>query len=717
MDVASRVQRLLRSSWDERLNTLEALKSLQKTLKRWNRKVFGDIQKRKEGLMREIKLVQDSLDHTQSDDLLNKEEGLLKEFEAVLEQEETLWFQKSREKWIVDGDRNTTFFHTSTIIRRRRNKIEMLKDDTGCWILDAGELEKLALAYYQRLYSLEDLDAVVPALPMERFIPLSYDEKIRLNKPFTKEEVESAVRSMGSFKAPGPYGFQPEANDAIVVLIPNVGKPEKISQFCPISLCNVLFNTITKVMVARLKEVMMKLIGLEQTSFMSGHLITDNTVVCVTDPSMCLLWNGERTESFKPLRGLRQGDPLSPYLFMLCLERLCHLIDTSIREKKWKPIKLLVYGPRLSHICFADDLILFAETFLAQIKAYKGSSGEILCRLGSEERVSSKLSGWKGRSLSFDGRITLTKTVLSSIPVHTMSIIKLPQATLAKLDSMCKSFLWGSTADKKKQHLLAWDRVCLPKVGDGLGLNHAKEMNVALLAKIGWRLLHDNTSLWARVVRSKYKVGNIHDRSGMVAKGNWSSTWRSIGLGLREPLAEVSIRALSVEQQSLSVRDYWSDERGWDYTNLSPFLPEEVQLSLPLMVVDTVTGARDRLAWGDTTDVSEVGVWYTTFAIAVWWGWKWRCGNVFGDNRLCRDRIRFLKDLWKEVSAANMRRMAQRNVVERVERRISWVAPTVGWFKINTDGASHGNIGPATTGGVLRNFAGEWCGGFSLNIG
>ena len=190
-----------------------------------------------------------------------------------------------------------------------------------------------------------------------------------------------------------------------------------------ISLCNVLFKTITKAMVMRLKTLMPKLIGPAQASFIPGRLSTDNIVVvqeavhsmrrkkgkkgwmllkldlekaydrirwdfledtlnaaklshiwikwimeCVMNPGMSLLWNGERTEAFTPQRGLRQGDPLSPYLFVLCMERLCHQIDFSVAKKEWKPIKLSRGGPALSHICFADDLILFAEASVSQIR-------------------------------------------------------------------------------------------------------------------------------------------------------------------------------------------------------------------------------------------------------------------------------------------------------------------------------------------------------------
>lgn len=205
---------------------------------------------------------------------------------------------------------------------------------------------------------------------------------------------------------------------------------------------------------------------------------------------MSLLWNGEKTEAFQPARGLRQGDPLSPYLFVLCLERLCHQIDKSIAAKEWKPISLSRGGPKLSHICFADDLILFAEAFVAQIRVIRKilenfcvASGQKVSlekskiyfsdnvsrdleklisdesgikptrdlgkylgmpvlqkRINKEtfgevlEKVSSRLSGWKGRLLSFTWRLTLTKAVLSSIPVHSISTISLPISTLNNLD-------------------------------------------------------------------------------------------------------------------------------------------------------------------------------------------------------------------------------------------------------------------------------------------
>lgn len=156
---------LLVASWDRRITTPEALNELRVKLKQWNKDVFGDVHKRKEKLMADIKLVQEELESVQTDELLRKEEDLIKAFDVVLEQEEVLWFQKSRENWIALGDRNTKYFHTSTIIRRRQNRVEMLRNEEGSWISSTHELEKLAVNYYKRVYSLDDVTLEVMDLP------------------------------------------------------------------------------------------------------------------------------------------------------------------------------------------------------------------------------------------------------------------------------------------------------------------------------------------------------------------------------------------------------------------------------------------------------------------------------------------------------------------------------------------------------------------------
>lgn len=82
---------------------------------------------------------------------------------------------------------------------------------------------------------------------------------------------------------------------------------------------------------------------------------------CVSSTEFSLLWNGEKLDPFTPAQGVRQGDPLSPYLFALCLERLSHLIENSVTNMQWQPFPITRNGPMLSHMFFADDLILFGR--------------------------------------------------------------------------------------------------------------------------------------------------------------------------------------------------------------------------------------------------------------------------------------------------------------------------------------------------------------------
>lgn len=108
---------------------------------------------------------------------------------------------------------------------------------------------------------------------------------------------------------------------------------------------------------------------------------------CVSSTSMQVLWNGEITKKFKPSRGVRQGDPISPYLSVLCIERLSHLILQGVDKGDWKPIHISRGGPLLSHMFFADDMILCAEASLKQIQVIMDVIG-LFCR-ASGQKISS----------------------------------------------------------------------------------------------------------------------------------------------------------------------------------------------------------------------------------------------------------------------------------------------------------------------------------------
>ena len=79
---------------------------------------------------------------------------------------------------------------------------------------------------------------------------------------------------------------------------------------------------------------------------------------CVTNSDFSLLWNGEKLDPFTPAQGVRQGDPLSPYLFALCLERFSQLIGHAVENKRWTPFNVTRNGHAIANVFFADDLVL-----------------------------------------------------------------------------------------------------------------------------------------------------------------------------------------------------------------------------------------------------------------------------------------------------------------------------------------------------------------------
>jgi len=92
---------------------------------------------------------------------------------------------------------------------------------------------------------------------------------------------------------------------------------------------------------------------------------------CVTSSTFSILWNGNKSPPFKPTHGLRQGDPLSPYLFILCMEKLSIAIHNLVLQGNWDPIRMSATSPHLSHLLFADDVLLFTKAKKSQIRFIK----------------------------------------------------------------------------------------------------------------------------------------------------------------------------------------------------------------------------------------------------------------------------------------------------------------------------------------------------------
>ncbi|CAN1788737.1 Putative ribonuclease H protein At1g65750, partial [Linum perenne] len=115
-----------------------------------------------------------------------------------------------------------------------------------------------------------------------------------------------------------------------------------------------------------------------------------------------------------------------------------------------------------------------------------------------------KLSGWKAKSLFLAGRVTIVQSVLATISAFAMKTTVLPIPTCKAIDRKIISFVWGSSDEARKVHLVFWDRVCLPKEDGGLGLKLARDLNKAYMMKLAFIFFKDSERLWVRVLQSKY---------------------------------------------------------------------------------------------------------------------------------------------------------------------------------------------------------------------
>ncbi|PNX95563.1 ribonuclease H, partial [Trifolium pratense] len=487
-----------------------------------------------------------------------------------------------------------------------------------------------------------------------------------LDKVFTKEEVFQAIKDMKALAAPGPDGLPAifyhthweiigkevtemvlnvlnnngdpsQLNNTYICLIPKIPNPALPNDFRPISLCNVTLKIITKTIANRIKTILPEVISPNQSAFIQGRLITDNTLIaseifhylaqtkrktgyvgiktdmakaydrvewdfleatmvtmgfpatmvqtimkCVTTVKFSILINGYPSQEFYPQRGLRQGDPLSPYLFIICADVLSGLISRAQQEKLIHGIRISQGAPEISHLFFADDSLMFCRatnkevsTIQDIIQTYQKASGQLVNLTKSEmvfskgvtngikeeisrilpmqiseyfskylgmpivhgrskqqifnyirEKIWKKLKGWKEKNLSFAGRGTLIKAVAQAIPTYLMSCFLIPKGVCEQLEKMICNFWWGSTTDQRKMHWLKWSKVCNQKRNGGLGFRDLRAFNEALLAKQGWRLITKPTSLVAQVLKAKY----FPNESFLNAKHKqvMSYTWRSI---------------------------------------------------------------------------------------------------------------------------------------------------------------------------------------------
>ena len=192
---------------------------------------------------------------------------------------------------MIQGDRNTAFYHVLTLVRRNRNQILAIKDSTGEWVHEVNGIKDFIRRGFEGVYTSSLLSSSrCNPLPSQWQVKLFEEEKMSISGVASEEEIKSALWSLKPFKAPGPNGlhagfFQrfwlvvgksvleevgkifaerkmPEyLNRTHIALIPKVQGPETLGNYCPISLSNIVYKVVTKIIVARLRPFLDNLIS------------------------------------------------------------------------------------------------------------------------------------------------------------------------------------------------------------------------------------------------------------------------------------------------------------------------------------------------------------------------------------------------------------------------------------------------------------------------
>lgn len=631
----------------------------------WKKHIYGNLDRKIDALNHNLEQLTNSLDLNYNIETHWKLDKIRIEHQKLLKQKEIYWKQRSRIKWLKEGDSNTKFFHAFATNRKRRNLIQSLKTTDHTWIYKPNDINNFLTSWFRNFYcssgnhsfSFDSLNCFQ--------IPDSTHQN--LNHCPNTEEIWKALNKIGPDKAPGPDGLNahffhtywhflaPYVNNMIqeffntnqlkepinstrIILIPKNTNPYLVNHFRPISLCNVTYKIISNIIVSRIRPLMNNIISPYQNAFVPTRLISDNLslahellhtmkskksktyymafkidlekaydklewnfilnaltklnfpqkligwiMTCIQSVSYSLLINGHISDTWYPQRGIRQGDPLSPYLFIICLNLLILKFIEGHNSNLFDGLQINKNTPPIPILCFADDCIIFCKATEKSInfihdtlklfakeaglkicwnksKAYfskntpnhkirdicnkleiqAGNVGEkylglpmIINRITKESfydiitKAQSKITTWYNKYLSYAGRSILVNHVLTTLPLYTMNTHKIPEITLNKINSISKHFLWNASAQTNKKSPINWDYICNPKYLGGLGFRNLHILNNAFLLKLAWRLLTDTKSLWAKTIKGKY-FSNTNILNAPKPKTYHSGSWKNI---------------------------------------------------------------------------------------------------------------------------------------------------------------------------------------------
>ncbi|XP_074277676.1 uncharacterized protein LOC141601306 [Silene latifolia] len=565
--------------------------------------------------------------------------------EQDVQAQHSYWKQRAKSDFKFNDGLPTAYFFSRAKARQKRLRIISLKDNTGSWTASESDLSLLIMDHFQRLFTSSTPACSFSELQDLAIPKLDSFQQDFLSQTFTANDVEKAFFDMQPNKSPGPDGFPPkfyqlfwhtikaDITSAIlgflnsghippawknthIVLIPKIPNPDCISQFRPISLCNVIYRAASKCIALRLRKITDSIIGQNQNAFLPGRLISDSGFLahellsyinqrrrgtrcfgalkldmnkafdrvswpflfhvlklydfpksfrrllksCVRTTSLQVLINGTPSARIFPQCGLRQGDPISPYLFIICMEILSLMVIKAESQRSIEGIKLSRNSPAISHLLYADDALLCfrlssssCESLRDILISFGNLSGQMINHqksyikfspntpddfkehvtnilkvpskhnfglylgapidLGRKktsafqfllDKISSKILSWGAASFSQASKLLLINSILMASIAHVASILPIPLHITTKLDYLIDLFWWKQTKNRRAQHWLSPEKLQLPKLEGGLGIKNARIFSQALLSKTFWRCHHHHHSLISFVLRTKY---------------------------------------------------------------------------------------------------------------------------------------------------------------------------------------------------------------------
>nr|GEY29417.1 RNA-directed DNA polymerase, eukaryota, reverse transcriptase zinc-binding domain protein [Tanacetum cinerariifolium] len=229
---------------------------------------------------------------------------------------------------------------------------------------------------------------------------------------------------------------------------------------------------------------------------------------CFNNATSSILINGSPTREFNIQRGLRQGDPLSPFLFIIAMEGLHVAIEDAIAAGLYRGFK--VRNISLSHLFFADNALFIGDwssenisSLVSILECFHKVSGlkinfhkSNLFGIGvnfDDVRCAATITG--SSMLSIGGRATLVSSVLGPLGTYYLSLFPMPITVCKKLESIRARFFWRSDGSTKKLHWIAWNSVTASKRNGGHGIGSLFSLNRALIQKWRWRFVNHPQSL------------------------------------------------------------------------------------------------------------------------------------------------------------------------------------------------------------------------------